>query len=73
VAAALVRLYQRRHAMAGLRRTYAAPLLSHFTAQFEPVDPPSPPAGDAAPDAAPTAAAALADGKGEAVCGAAAK
>jgi hypothetical protein len=37
VAAALVRLYARRHTMGGLRRTYATPLLSHFTARFEPI------------------------------------
>lgn len=36
VAAALARLYKRRDSIGGLRRTYATPLLSHFTARFEP-------------------------------------
>jgi hypothetical protein len=42
VAAALARLYARRHTLSGLRRVYATPLLSHFTARFEPLDCPSP-------------------------------
>lgn len=37
VAAALVKLYRKRDTIKGLRRVYAAKLLSHFTARFEPM------------------------------------
>lgn len=37
VAAALCRLHRRRASLRGLRRVYATPLLSHFTARFEPL------------------------------------
>lgn len=40
VAASLIRLYQQRDTITGLRRVYATKLLSHFTARFEPVQPP---------------------------------
>jgi tryptophanase len=35
VAAALIRLYRKRQDIGGLKRVYAAQLLSHFTAKFE--------------------------------------
>lgn len=37
MAAAVARIYQRRHTISGLRRVKAAKLLSHFTACFEPI------------------------------------
>lgn len=37
VAEALCRLYKKRDSICGLRRVYAAKLLSHFTARFEPL------------------------------------
>lgn len=37
VAAAVARLYGRRHEIAGLRFTYEPPVLRHFTARFEPI------------------------------------
>jgi hypothetical protein len=51
VAAALGRLYARRASMTGLRRVYATPLLSHFTARFEPL---SAPASDCAASDCPS-------------------
>jgi len=31
-------VFEKRHSLQGLRMTYAAPFLRHFTAQFEPID-----------------------------------
>lgn len=56
VAAALVNIYRRRRALSGLRRVYATPLLSHFTARFEPIGSDAAPANDASLAKAPAAA-----------------
>ena len=37
VGAALIRLYEKREELVGLKRVYATKLLSHFTAKFEPL------------------------------------
>jgi len=35
VAESIIELYRRRESIAGLRMTYEAPVLRHFTARFE--------------------------------------